>query len=286
MRCAKVQDRLLLYSAGDLSSLERAKIRIHLLRCVCCAAVAEDLSNVEETVHRAVCTSVTAPPGFQQRVMSAVFALPIRLTWRERLQQPIVWNRRLAVACALIFLMAGGIAYGNWRASNVVPDEHCSVGPPTIDLMGARILHASNLTGCDPVVVSGNEPVSVAQRLTHLVGFYVYPVDLSASNAVLAQGRKWASGGVPLAVMQYTWGSKRVSLFQVQAGVLKVPRMRAVTYRSRPFLVDTDAGLACVLWHAGKSDFVLVAAASTADLLAMAAGATGLPTSPSDCALR
>src|SRR5579862_3794184 len=76
MRCARVQDRLLLYLAGELSTRERASVMRHLETCANCSALAEALAETQEHVDAGLSLDAGAPAALDARVMDAVRALP------------------------------------------------------------------------------------------------------------------------------------------------------------------------------------------------------------------
>ena len=71
MRCARVQDRLLLYLAGELEPREEEALRRHVESCSHCSAVAAELAETQELVASALRTTVTAPASLHARVMAA-----------------------------------------------------------------------------------------------------------------------------------------------------------------------------------------------------------------------
>src|SRR5438270_5445967 len=83
MNCAWVQERLLLYQAGELGSEQRDAVARHLERCPRCAAMAEALIETGEQLETALPTAVEAPASLDARVMDAVRRLPPpRRSWR------------------------------------------------------------------------------------------------------------------------------------------------------------------------------------------------------------
>src|SRR5579862_4551912 len=88
MRCARVQERLALYLAGELTPRENARLIHHQARCAACAALAEDLAATQERVEAVLRAEVEAPATLDARVMAAIRALPPRqASWAGLLPQ-------------------------------------------------------------------------------------------------------------------------------------------------------------------------------------------------------
>ena len=69
MRCAWVQDRLLLYLARELGAQEAEQVRAHLQKCALCAVQAEQLTEIQERVDIVLQTQAEAPARLEGRVM-------------------------------------------------------------------------------------------------------------------------------------------------------------------------------------------------------------------------
>src|SRR5438874_1779887 len=107
MRCAWVQERLLLYLARELGAQEAEQVRAHLQRCALCAAQAEELTEIQERVDTVLQTQTEAPARLEARVMDAVRSLPApRSSWHVRLFLP-EWRSRLVFAGVAVCLVIG-----------------------------------------------------------------------------------------------------------------------------------------------------------------------------------
>lgn len=128
MKCSRIQDKLLLFQASELSAAESEQIRQHLRKCVCCNAVASEIRELERVAGYAVATTVTAPLNLNSRVMCAIRADMPPSIWRRPVTIPR-FSRPVYVALA-IFLLTSGFALGMWTANNPTFESFQPLPPP------------------------------------------------------------------------------------------------------------------------------------------------------------
>src|SRR5262249_2598676 len=120
MRCAWVQERLLLYLDGELPPREAAGLVRHLERCAACTAQAESLAERQAPGDTSLATAIEAPAALDARVMEAVRGLPApRRPWGAPLQRG--WLPRLAWVPAAVCLLMVGFYAGSWNAARTRP---------------------------------------------------------------------------------------------------------------------------------------------------------------------
>src|SRR5436309_15135827 len=104
MRCARIQDWLLLYHSGELPPPQAAAVARHLERCAACAALVETLAETAEQVDGSLATTLEPPASLDRRVMEAIRRMPApRRPWLAALPR-VDWPQRLAVAGAALCL--------------------------------------------------------------------------------------------------------------------------------------------------------------------------------------
>src|SRR5205814_8372910 len=77
MKCAWIQERLLLYLEGELRGWQAAQVQRHLERCDRCAEHAAMLAAAESQAEAALRVDHEAPAALDARVMEAVRRLPV-----------------------------------------------------------------------------------------------------------------------------------------------------------------------------------------------------------------
>ncbi len=247
MRCAWVQDRLVLYLAGELGPQETARLLRHLETCAACTTLAESLADTQEDMEAAMRTDLEAPPTLDARVMEAVRALPTpRRSWRVLVPQ---WDGRLrlALAGAALCLIVGGFFAGRML-------RPAGGRVPTLDL-AALSLPASEGPG-----ISVSDPAQLSQQLTPQVEFAVPAVDLKAEGAPLVGGSRSTLQGVPVARLRYNWQGQPVWLYVMDDKKLTPPALPQVASNgSDSYLAGKNHGLIYVAWHTGKTNCLMVA---------------------------
>ena len=283
--CGWVQDRLLIYLAGEMTAPEEAaKLCRHLETCAHCTAAAEALAETAETLEGVLHPSVPAPATLDARVMAAVRDLPAparRFRW-PGVARPSTGRRPLAFAAAtaLCFLSAGFLLGKEYAvrprppaATEPMAAPIPPTSPPTVQLNLLAGDHWAYLENPSPAQVPGPEPRRVARAMTPLVSFPVTPLDLDPGGARLIGARRCEVQGVPVAFLLYDWRGERVSLFQMDGRKLALPGLRETVFEGHCFLVGERDGLTFALWCRGTTNFVLVARLAPAQLLRLASTA-------------
>jgi anti-sigma factor RsiW len=291
MKCAWVQDRLLLYLAGEMEPLESAALCRHLQNCDRCTAVAEELTAIEALVEGALATTVSAPVTLDARVMAALRQQPTPAPSSPRLVSPAVssrhrsivpaprgWKRALAAASMVVSLLIGGYVAGHWHAARNRTRVTVVTAParPTLALALLGNDHLKYLANPQPAQVLGPDPGRVSRGLTALLEFPVAAVDLRSEDARLLGGRKCQVHGVPIAFLLYDWNGERVSLYQIDGRKIALPSLREVAVRQRRFQVGEADGLSYVAWRSGAMHFVMVSGVKPERLLRLARCASGM----------
>jgi anti-sigma factor RsiW len=257
MNCAWVQERLLLYLAGELDPPQTARLLRHLEHCPSCTATAERLGETAGQVEAALPTAIEAPATLDARVMEVVRNLPApRRAW------PILFPRRpmlhrLALGSAVLTLMIASFFAGHWQA--VVTLARKPEPTSTLDLALLGATHRQLLQAELSTEVKVNNPVQLAQVLTPLLPFPVAIVDLQGDGMRLVGGSKATVHGVPVAALHYRWKGQRISLFQVDGRQLSPSALRQVVFRSDSYFVRKTDGLTYVTWSFGRTNCVMVA---------------------------
>jgi anti-sigma factor RsiW len=278
MRCARVQDRLLLYLAGEVEVQEAARLCRHLERCSRCTAAADELAETQELVEGALRTTARAPLTLDTRVMAAVRREPTR---RPSRFGPIpFWSgrQRLTAVTAALSLLMGGYWLGHWHTGGSLPAVARLARPGWSTLPLARLGddHLEYLANPQPAQIPGPDPRQVSRRLTSLLKYPVAVVDLQHEGARLLGGRKCRVQGVWIAFLLYDWKGERVSLYQIDGRKIAMPPLREIVSRGRCFHVSQIQGLSYVTWRSGAMNFVMVSGASPERLLQLARCASGI----------
>lgn len=245
MRCAWVQDRLLLYQEGELSPAESARLLQHLETCEACARHLETLLEIHERVEASIKTSLEAPATLQPRVMEAVRQLPPRRAFRVPLLSSL-GGSRFAFAGVSAGLVLLGFRLGLYASQQ----RRLAPSLATVDVQTLGLIH--HRVSPSPEVATADLRRTLGSR----VRFPVLPVDLRPEGAELVGGDQSRVQGVPVAQLHYQWkgpGGKqaRVSLFEVDSHRLALPAMARMAGQSESYLVEKRAGQVIVMW---KSD--------------------------------
>jgi anti-sigma factor RsiW len=277
MRCARVQERLLLYLAQELEPREAAQLSSHLESCERCSTAAAEMAETLEQLDDTLRTTVRAPLSLNAHVMAAVRRRPARRRW------PVIppawrWRRSLIPASVALCLLISGYLIGNWHATrNRLPRHGVSATHrPTLPLALLGEDHLEYLANPQPAQVPGPDPRDVSRRMTQLLRYPVAVVDLQPDGARLLGGRKCQLRGVPTAFLLYDWKGERVSLYQIDERKLGLPSLREVLFHGRRFQVGEVDGLTYVTWRSGAMEFVMVSGTKSARLLHLACRASGM----------
>jgi anti-sigma factor RsiW len=265
MRCAWVQERLLLYLAGELEPGQAPRLLRHLERCAACVAMAEQLAETGARLETALPTTLEAPATLHDRVMDVVRGSPApRRSWPAFFPRPRVLHR-LAHGAAVLGLMATAFFGGRWDAVRSLPVT--AAAAPTVELALLGTAHRQSLRAGSVSEVKEEQPQQLSRRLAPLLPFPIAAVDLPAEGLRLVGGKTGTMNGVPVAVLHYEWQGKRVTLFQMDARRLSPPALRAVVFRSDSYFVRKMDGLTYVTWPFGQTRCVMVAQAVPMHLL-------------------
>ena len=257
MNCAWVQERLLLYLAGELDPPRTARLIRHLERCPSCAAMAERLAETAGQVEAALPTAIEAPATLDARVMEIVRGLPApRRSWPALLPRRKVLHR-LALGSAVLALMIASFFAGHWQAVVTLTRKPAPASTLDLALLGAT--HRQSLEVPEQWKVAMDNPVQLAQVLTPLLPFPVAVVDLQGDGMRLVGGSKATVHGVPVAALHYRWKGQRISIFQMDARQLSPSALRQVVFRSDSYFVRKTDGLTYVTWSFGRTNCVMVA---------------------------
>jgi len=278
MKCARVQDRLLLYLAGELEPREEGALRSHLESCPGCAAVAAELAETQELVTSALRTAVNAPATLQARVMAAARREPARRRRWAAFPPLWSWKQRFAATAVALCLLIGGYGLGHWHGGKQLSSVPGLARPdrPTLSLALLGDDHLEYLANPQPAQVPGPDPRQVSRSMTSMLKFPVAVVDLQHEGARLLGGRKCQLQGVWVAFLLYDWKGERVSLYQIDERKITLPALRPTTFRGRMFHVGAADGLTYVCWRSGAMNFVMVSGAAPERLLRLAGCASGM----------
>jgi anti-sigma factor RsiW len=257
MNCAGVQERLLLYLAGELAPSERAGVARHLEQCARCAARAEQLAETQEWVEAALGAHVEAPSALDARVMEAVRRLPIprpprRLSWPRVSVRP-----GLASLSAVLCVGIAAFAAGSWYAVRSSPPNQ--VAAPALDLALLGNAHRRSLRVPSSSEIQAAGPRQLAQALAPRLPFPVAVVDLPSEGMRLVGGSDATLHGVPVAALHYDWQGERISLFQMEARTLAPAALGQVVVKPDSYFVRKMGGLSYVAWSFGRTNCVMVA---------------------------
>lgn len=248
MKCAWVQEHLVLYLAGELAAPETARILEHLETCANCMAEAEALAETQARLEAVIHTTVEAPSTLEARVMEAVSALPAPQQPGFRFLPRWGWRPSLALAGAALCLLGVGFFIGRWQA---LPP----VGAPATTLNWAS-LEPDDSEGTR----SQSDPQQLSQALATQVDFPVPVVDLKPEGASLVGGNRSVVQGVTVARLHYTWQGQPVALFVMDDKKLSPPMLPQEAFGTADsYLAGKTHGLTYVAWHTGRTNCVMVA---------------------------
>jgi anti-sigma factor RsiW len=270
MKCAWIEDRILLFLTGELRPDDSARVTAHLENCESCTSVMEDLAESLDTLRETVRTTALPPESLDACIMQRIQALPKRaFSWPFRSH---VWSTRETIAfaaCALI-LVFSGYRWGQWTA------EHASSRvSPTVAAMGPRLdmttlAQAHRSWGSHTAAGIANTE-RMAERLTRETGMTVTPLEIKESDFRLKEGDVLQMSHVPVAAMHYDWKGTSVTLAQADGTRLIPPiALRKMKDHGHCYLVQRTGDLTSVLWCEGTRSFVLMAHLPPAQLFTLA----------------
>lgn len=259
MNCARVQEQLLLYLAGELTLEQKEAVARHLERCAPCAALAEGLSETGERVAAALPPIGEAPAALDARVMEAVRRLPApRRPWQTLLPRRGL-RQRLALTAAAACLLLAGFGTGDWYGVHRRPALTGMAAALDLTVLGDA--HRQTLGEAPSAEIRASVPRQLSQALAPLLPFRVAVVDLQPEGIQLVGGSRAIVQGVPVAVLHYQWKGERISVFQVDAGKLPLPDLRQVVRKGDSYYAARTDGITYVAWPLGRTNCVMVARA-------------------------
>ena len=127
MTCAEFQNRLSAYIDGELPRWKRWKVQNHLERCPECAALMQDLEEVD--IHMAVGLNAPAPEYLTSAVMHRLPAMPP--PWR-RTSARVAWSAGFAVAAMQLLALCGAYWWGYTEGTDTSPatNQGSMIAPP------------------------------------------------------------------------------------------------------------------------------------------------------------
>ena len=241
--CRWVVDRLAIYLAGELDTRLADKITAHLVRCGRCSRVARELAETNGQVESAFEEPIAAPYTLDGRVMAAVSKLPLpepAPTPPSRYRLPV----RLALAAGLVL---AGFGLGRLPFST----------RPELDVTAFAADHRATEGDATPVAPLPKE-----------FGFPVY--EAAPRDARLVGGRRCTVQGQTAAHLTYAWRGESVSLFELDARKIDLPRFKTQVFDGHCLMVGERGGFAFALWCKGSTHCVLMARTTPQKLLALA----------------
>lgn len=259
MRCRRIQERLILFLAGELSESEAAGIARHLETCPECSRARSEIEEMEAKIAAAWQTDAEPSLSFDSRVMESIRVLP----QSPRNRRPIfAWAGapKYAFGSAGLLLMLFGFGAGRITAAH-------NGNASTMDMAQFRAAHLKEVQADTPVEVSANVPQEVSRKLTEKLTFPVKAVDLGPEGAQLIGGGRSVVQEAPVAVLRYSWHGKPVSMFQMDSRKLSTPVMPRTTADLESYFAGRKDGVCYVAWRSGKTNCVLVSQAVPMHLL-------------------
>jgi len=269
MTCRWVQDRLILYLAGEASQRDAAKVVRHLERCSACMSAAEALAEAQEAVANAVRTSVVPPSTLDQRAMAQVRSESLGRHW-ARARSPIGLPRLVAAcasACLLVLAFWSGALYA--RRTAAVPVQVVGSGGETLSLAGLETLHGREL-GASAAAVPSVGAESLSKLLSGKVPFKFHVLALDSQGARLVGGGAETAQGQPIVRLTYGLGSETVSLFQTDAMKLALPALRQMQHAGPCYVVGKIGRCSYVVWCRGMTNYIMMSRVKPERLLELA----------------
>jgi anti-sigma factor RsiW len=247
MRCASVQDRLVLYLAGELSPRESGKIIEHTARCADCTALAEQLAVMQERLESVLKTEIEAPSSLDARVMAAVRDIQERKSTfgasRTLFRRPTVY----AASLCCVVLIAVAITVSRHNAANA-----------SLSLASLGDAH-NRLTASDsPDQFQKTDPAQLAVQLTSTVNFPVRVSDLNLEGAQLVGGNQITVTSTSMAELHYRYQGKQISLFEMDSSNQTPAALKQLGHEPDAYYAHKSGDMAYVAWHSGKTECVMV----------------------------
>jgi anti-sigma factor RsiW len=248
MKCTRVQDRLVLYLARELSPREYGRITNHVTQCAACFALAEDLAATQERLETVLTAKIEAPASLDARVMRAVRDLPDHRAGRDRISS--FWRRPMVYATSLCFVLL--IALGV-----TVRGRYSSLS--TLNMASLGLAHAILISSTPADQIQRSDPDQLASQLSSNVKFPVRVADLTAEGAQLVGGSRITVEGVPMVALDYHWAGNQISLFEMASSQQTPAALRQLGHESDTYYAHKSGDMVYVAWHAGKTECIMVA---------------------------
>ena len=273
MKCAWVQERLLLYLAEELDPAESARIAAHLEGCSDCGVMLEELAESRDTLREALRTTVQPPASLNARILKQVRSLPRhRFPWIARMCK---WDPRtvcVVAGCALVLVMAG-YQWGRSSAlSAPIPGMPKAVAAhPKLELAALADSHRAWDERFESARIDDRDQARVAAHLTRQTGLHITPPDLKDRALRLKDSAVVRMNHIPVAMLHYDWDGVAVSLAQADGNRLAAPSsLREMRDHGHCFLIHQSKGLTYIFWCEGTDNFILMARVPPSQLLALA----------------
>jgi anti-sigma factor RsiW len=248
MKCTRVQDRLLLYLAAELSPRETAGIINHVARCADCTAVAEELARTQERLVAALQTKIDAPTSLDARVMAALRELPVNQPlfngFRPHVRRPLVYAASL---CFVIFIVLAGTIWGR------------SVSAASLSMATLGEAHNRLITTESADQFQRLDPNQLARQLTAIMKFPVRASDLTSEGAQLIGGNRITVENTSIAELRYRWQGNQVSLFEMGSSRRTPAELRQLGHEADAYYAHKAGDMVYVAWHVGETECIMVA---------------------------
>jgi anti-sigma factor RsiW len=281
MICLVVRRHLSSYLLEELSGAQRASIQEHLDRCPDCAEACEALAHHLADLEAALTTGVRTPPDLQERIAARLRAAAPTVRWIRRRTR----RRRLALPLAvagvlLLVLFAARVKLplthregpGEARppSSSRATGDSPRHAPVEIRLAALVADHVEYLAKPSPAEFATRDARAAAGYLSRRLGYPVAAVDLSPEGAVLLGGRKCELQGVPIAFLFYDRRGTRLSLYQLDTRLARLPDLTPIPFRGHEYCVGRRGPVNLVAWQSGRLTFVIVSDMERSRLLRVA----------------
>jgi anti-sigma factor RsiW len=273
LTCRWVQDRVLVYLAGELDPVDSGRVWQHLERCTRCAGALEALAEAQDLVEGSLPTSVRAPERLQDQVMNTV-----RRQQAARASAGAGLRRRLSLAGAALGLLGAGYVGGMQHQVLRTPEAgHHTLATAAAPVLPLAVFQADHRDHAGRVSASPealDDPRAVADQLSGRLETPVVPIDLEGVGARLVAGREIRLHDTPSTALNYIWGGESVSVYQVDSAAFSLPFLQEVPADGGCFLVGGEDRQSFVVWCSGPSHFVAVASVAPEQLLTLARAAS------------
>lgn len=240
--CRWVVDRLAIYLAGELDPKLADKITAHLVRCGRCSRVAEELGQTNAQLQDAFQEPISVPSTLDSRVMAVVSKLPQ--------PQPAPTPSRFGLPIKLAF--AAGLVLAGFGLGRVQWTTR-----PEIDITAFTQDHRASETAANPLGAPLTNP-----------SFVVYKPEPAGAELCREQGCHIQNQ--PVVHLSYQWEGQTISLFELDARKIDLPRLRQQVFDGHCLMVGERGGYSFALWCTGTTHCILMARTTPEKLLPLA----------------